>query len=153
MTCLSFKKNLLAHQARLLYQGGKIFRTWTYLSSVVIQRLPTDPARKVTDINSLMVAAASSTGVIKQMFTLVPSHNRTFLPGMYEVATQPTKIGQITNAPTSITSVPLTVRYQPLINLSAETSELARSALSSIIPLVPTPIMTPTINIDSTNLI
>ena len=79
---LTKQQETLAHQARQLYQGGKIFRTWTYLNSVFIQRLPTDSPLKVIDTRSLTTGAADSMGNILQLFTLVPSRNRTFLPGM-----------------------------------------------------------------------
>ena len=76
---LSKPQESLAHQARQLYQTGNIFRTGTYLNSVFIQRLPTDPPLKVTDSGSLQVKAVDN---IKQMFNMVPSRTRTFLPGM-----------------------------------------------------------------------
>ena len=79
---LTKQQESLAHQARQLYQNGKIFRTWTYLNSVFIQLLPTDSPLKVTDSRSLNTGAADSMGNILQLFTLVPSRNRTFLPGM-----------------------------------------------------------------------
>ena len=43
---LTKQQETLAYQARQLYQTGKIFRTWTYMNSVFIQRLPTDNALK-----------------------------------------------------------------------------------------------------------
>ena len=78
---LTRQQEVLAHEARQLYQGGKIFRTWTYLNSVFVQRLPTYLPLKVTDSRTLNAGAADSMGNITQLFTLVPSRNRTYLPG------------------------------------------------------------------------
>ena len=106
---LSKQQESLAHQARQLYQTGKIFRTWTYLNSVFIQRLPMDVPLKITDTRSLQVGAADNLGNIKQMFTLVPSRNRTFLPGMDGGS------GQVMQSTNPFNPVG---QYQPLINLN-----------------------------------
>ena len=106
---LSKPQEFLAHQARQLYQTGKIFRTWTYLNSVFSQRLPTDPPLKVTDSGSLRVGAADNLGNIKQMFNLVPSRTRTFLPGMDGGS------GQILPSTNPFNPVG---QYQPLISLN-----------------------------------
>ena len=79
---LTKQQETLAYQATQLYQTGKIFRTWTYMNSVFIQRLPTDNAVKVIDNRSLQLGAADSMGNIIQLYNLVPSRNRVFLPGM-----------------------------------------------------------------------
>ena len=79
---LTKQQESLAHQARQLYQNGKIYRTWTYLNSIFIQRLPTDSPLKVMDSRGLNAGAADSMGNTPQLYNLVPSRNRNFLPGM-----------------------------------------------------------------------
>ena len=149
---LSKPQEKLAHQARQLYQGGKIFRTWTYLSNVFIQRLPTDLPKKITDMESFRIAAASHTGVIRQMFTLVLSHHRTYLPGSNEGPDFQTRNQNRLpmNLQMPMSSATPASMYQPLISL-AEGQIGTETNQASI--LTPIPTLTPEIVIDSSNLI